>query len=1205
MKQLVSVLCLLACACAAADVSSTAYVPTSLVAHWDGIDNTLTSGVRSHDPNATVWSDLTGNGNDVALPLTFVDVESDAILSRGNSAGTPKTGLNPVLNSLNGLSNTGTNGNAYTVEVVMRRGEWKNKNNYFNMQVPFTTPRGYAGYRHDLNNGFCVMSPETTTKRHLMNFQPSGVKATDVHTATLVCHPGASQLYLDATSYAINYNDSYTDGWETNFTFFSNYRADIHIHAIRVYSRALAANEVAYNAMVDRVRFLGAEIPLEIKDVPPVVFDGTHPCEPEPTVVNALTGEALVKGTDYEVAYADNDHLGPATLTVTGRGAWVGRTATRSFTVGTGKYHFVDYIASSGTQYLDTGYLPGPNTRMEAEIMFTGAVNRSLGGSSFFGCAEGTEEFSANFGGSPGQETEVFPWLNKAYANGGSPCSFRLKEGIGTLMALDISAASGTVLMGRAARTAQTTQTAHTRYPLVLFGCATATGRVRPFTFYGMRVYHWRIWEGEELVRDFVPCRRAYDGEAGLLDRVSGRFHANAGTGVFSTGEDTSAAYGVFGYTRLAYLQANGTQVIDVDYLPNPTTRLLMDYSLHGTCNRSRGGGANLFGSMEPDGINTFACNFGGNAGQERDIFMWTDKTYAASGNKTWSFGINTLPLRTRLEVLAASGGVTNGTSGWLSAPKTAAHTSRTLAICGAHQADGTYKPHGYYDMRIYGLKLWNGSALVRDLVPCLRTTDMKPGLLDRVSGQFFVNCGTGEFAYKLYDDSPVLPTEYQCLDGLVANGEQSVATGIHANDRTVVSARVVPYNVGVANNSRLFSSRGTVAYDAVGENQLRFELFPTGGKWACSCGDGVTSEAVASSSLTATWNYVLSLDSGRRALYSSGSVLARSSGMCTTTSPGEIVLLSGGVDKPGWKGTMKTVFIFKDDVLVRELTPCQRRADGGTGFYDSVTETFLPATGESPCLPGMGAADGSPLFQGTIGNTRLTTGAHYLNLTNFTVSFWVKDPDVASSTTDYAGIISMGALANTPGFCCFVNNSGSCRDNKYINFQTRSPDNATSSLTFPMADMRPGRWHQIVFTHDFEGGRACLYLDGKLKAAKNDASELVNPAMSRTYNGSYLSIGNRSQDPTFPLNGMIAQVSIWDRAFSEGEVKHLGLAAPVGDEAGLLGYWPLDEGMDGLFDRVANGRVQHSFSFSGANDTTFVVDPIGWLKFGSCIIIR
>ena len=67
-------MCLMLCACAAADVSSTAYVPTSLVAHWDGIDNTLTSGVRSHDPDATVWSDLTGNGNDVELLSTIVEV---------------------------------------------------------------------------------------------------------------------------------------------------------------------------------------------------------------------------------------------------------------------------------------------------------------------------------------------------------------------------------------------------------------------------------------------------------------------------------------------------------------------------------------------------------------------------------------------------------------------------------------------------------------------------------------------------------------------------------------------------------------------------------------------------------------------------------------------------------------------------------------------------------------------------------------------------------------------------------------------------------------------------------------------------------------------------------------------------------------------------------------------------------------------------
>lgn len=123
-------------------------------------------------------------------------------------------------------------------------------------------------------------------------------------------------------------------------------------------------------------------------------------------------------------------------------------------------------------------------------------------------------------------------------------------------MPFGVSAASGAVLAGRAGRKAQATQTAHTQHALVLFGTATAAGQVRPFTYYGLRVYRWKIWDGDTLVRDFVPCRRAYDCAAGLLDRKSGRFYGNAGTGSFSSGEEHSLLCA--SYTRLEYLQATG-----------------------------------------------------------------------------------------------------------------------------------------------------------------------------------------------------------------------------------------------------------------------------------------------------------------------------------------------------------------------------------------------------------------------------------------------------------------------------------------------------------------------------------------------------------------------------------------------------------------------------------------------------------------------
>ncbi len=50
--------------------------------------------------------------------------------------------------------------------------------------------------------------------------------------------------------------------------------------------------------------------------------------------------------------------------------------------------------------------------------------------------------------------------------------------------------------------------------------------------------------------------------------------------------------------------------------------------------------------------------------------------------------------------------------------------------------------------MRLYCCNIWESSTLVRRFLPCVRNSDMKPGLYDEVRGAFFVNAGGGEFTY-------------------------------------------------------------------------------------------------------------------------------------------------------------------------------------------------------------------------------------------------------------------------------------------------------------------------------------------------------------------------------------------------------------------------------------------------------------------------
>ena len=59
-----------------------------------------------------------------------------------------------------------------------------------------------------------------------------------------------------------------------------------------------------------------------------------------------------------------------------------------------------------------------------------------------------------------------------------------------------------------------------------------------------------------------------------------------------------------------------------------------------------------------------------------------------------------------------------------------------------------TTDPSGCFKGKIYHMKAiqWNNQTVIRDMYPCIRKSDNKPGMYDIITNQFFINSGTGEF---------------------------------------------------------------------------------------------------------------------------------------------------------------------------------------------------------------------------------------------------------------------------------------------------------------------------------------------------------------------------------------------------------------------------------------------------------------------------
>lgn len=197
------------------------------------------------------------------------------------------------------------------------------------------------------------------------------------------------------------------------------------------------------------------------------------------------------------------------------------------------EYQQVEYIESTGTQYIDTDYIAKKNTKAELTLSFNGTFKNAT--PNFFGALEGDYTFAVNFGQT--QSTTVYPWVGKSYAAGGKTYfvsindSTRENENV-------LSIQSGAFKYGDFEKVISEMTEDLKTVPLALFG-RNVNGVTNPFDASNMRLYGCKIYENEQIVRDFIPCNRKSDNVAGLYDLVEDKFYTNAGTGTFLVGNNT------------------------------------------------------------------------------------------------------------------------------------------------------------------------------------------------------------------------------------------------------------------------------------------------------------------------------------------------------------------------------------------------------------------------------------------------------------------------------------------------------------------------------------------------------------------------------------------------------------------------------------------------------------------------------------------
>lgn len=179
------------------------------------------------------------------------------------------------------------------------------------------------------------------------------------------------------------------------------------------------------------------------------------------------------------------------------------------------EYTKLEYIESTGTQYIDTGFAPNQDTRCVCDI----SINDISGLSNII-----------PYGSRTNASTYYYPIV----ATGKWAYAFGSKVATGNVNT------SGRVLLDSNKNTLYANSDAVVvennlfsgSHPIFLFALNDAG---KAFGHASYKLYSCQIYNNDVLVRDFVPAVRA-DGTVGLLDKQNDVFYENAGSGTFIAG---------------------------------------------------------------------------------------------------------------------------------------------------------------------------------------------------------------------------------------------------------------------------------------------------------------------------------------------------------------------------------------------------------------------------------------------------------------------------------------------------------------------------------------------------------------------------------------------------------------------------------------------------------------------------------------------
>ena len=436
-----------------------------------------------------------------------------------------------------------------------------------------------------------------------------------------------------------------------------------------------------------------------------------------------------------------------------------------------------------------------------------------------------------------------------------------------------------------------------------------------------VKIYACQLYDDDVLIRDFVPVLNVNTNKVGFYDLVTQKFFTNSYG--FSAGELTEQQTLPSQYEQVSYIEGRGEQFIDtgISFTDKPL-EIDVDFEFNALKRYSTILGTQVAETnlllRESEGTLTYYYGQGSTEIEPAEIgkrynlnLKTTTENWSYSGNCGEAEELKENVLRNNLPIYLFDS---------------------CLNVAGQRGSKAYSEISS--DAKLYGCKITQDSVLVRNFVPCIRKLDGLAGLYDTVSGNFFTY--TNNFTFG-NNTGEIINNRYAVVDYLESNGNQYIDTGYVPNSGDITIKMKGQFKNPNVNQSWFGADEVKVALNAS----------HTYGMWQFGANNTFYNVTDSSCDLNLHEieyyygsNQYLKIDGETKFSNAEQAVYAKNSLtiFCNSGTYTDGVM---GEQRYFVDGKLYYFQIYNNDVLIKNFVPCFDLITMEAGLYDLVGEKF------------------------------------------------------------------------------------------------------------------------------------------------------------------------------------------------------------------------------------------------------------------------